>query len=87
MKSPCFGEHSAVWKFHDFSVREINSRDFGYPKTAILTHLEDLNFDFCEFLNFLEADVYPNQKFISPKIEKMAFSELSQPPKLISRKI
>ena len=65
----------------------INFEESRSAKSAILTHLEALNFDFCEFLNFLEANVYPNQKFISPKIEKMAFSELSQPPKLISRKI
>ena len=39
-----------VWKFHDFSItqilREINSRDFIAAKTAILTHLEALNFHF-----------------------------------------
>lgn len=36
-------------KFQEFSgtfFREINFRDFGGPKTAILAHLEALNFKF-----------------------------------------
>ena len=39
-----------VWKFHDFSItqilREINFGDSTSAKSAILTHLEVLNF-FC----------------------------------------
>ena len=39
-----------VWKFHDFSLtqilREINFEDSTSAKSAILTHLETLNFDF-----------------------------------------
>ena len=45
-----FLEVVTVWKFHDFSIiqilREINFRDFGSLKKAILTHLRALNFDF-----------------------------------------
>ena len=39
-----------VWKFHDFSItqilREINFEDSRRAKSAILTHLEALDFDF-----------------------------------------
>ena len=56
-----------VWKFHDFSSihisREIKVVDSWGPKTAILTLLEALNFDFHEFLHFLKAEVYPNLSF------------------------
>ena len=40
-------------KFHNFSIpqilREINFGDFRGAKSAILSHLEDLNFDNYEF--------------------------------------
>ena len=39
-----------VWKFHDFSInqilREINFSDSKSEKSAVLTHLKALNFDF-----------------------------------------
>ena len=39
-----------VWKFHDFPIThilyEINFGDSKSAKSAILTHLEALNFDF-----------------------------------------
>ena len=39
-----------VWKFHDFTIiqilREINYWNSKNAKSAILTHLESLNFDF-----------------------------------------
>jgi len=39
-----------VWKFHDFSViqnlRENNFGESSRAKSAILTHLQALNFDF-----------------------------------------
>ena len=42
-----------VWKFHDFYIsqilREINFGEFRSAKSAILTHLEGLNFDFMNF--------------------------------------
>ena len=44
-----------VWKFHDFSItqilREINFEDSRSAKTAILTHLEALNFAIFEGRN------------------------------------
>ena len=47
-------------KFHDFSItqilHEINFGDSRSPKSAILPHLETLNFDFYEFLHFLKAE-------------------------------
>ena len=43
-----------------------------------LTHLEDMNFDFHEFLHFLKAEIYLNNKIQSPKnVQKRQFSELS----------
>ena len=47
---------NTVWKCQDFSViqilREINFEDSRSPKSAILTHLKALNFEFFEFLHF-----------------------------------
>ena len=55
------------WKFHDFSVtvilREINSRDFRSAKSGISIHLEAMNLDFYEFLNFLKAEITQSTKF------------------------
>ena len=55
-----------MWKFHDFSitqiVREINFREFRHAKSAISTRLEALNFDFHEFLHFLNPDFYQMDK-------------------------
>jgi len=46
----CNEDISTVWKFHDFSIAqillEINSGDSRSAKSAILPHLEALNFDF-----------------------------------------
>ena len=51
-----------VLKFHNFSItqilREINFGDSRSAKSAILTHLETLNFDLYEFLHFLKAETY-----------------------------
>ena len=50
-----------MWKFQDFSIsnvlREIN---FGGSRSAkpTITHLEALNFSFCDFLHFLKAKIY-----------------------------
>ena len=53
-------------KLRDFSVtqilREINFWDSKNAKLAILTHLEALNFDFHEFLQFYKADIYQINK-------------------------
>ena len=79
-----------MWKLHDFSdpqiLRETNIREFRCPKTPIFTHSKALNFDFNGFLNFLKAELYPNQKFRAPGIANMAFFELLHLLKLISRK-
>ena len=59
-----------MWKFYDFSItqilREINFWDSRSAKAAILTHLEGLNFDFYEFLQFLKAEIYQMNKIHSP---------------------
>ena len=51
-----------MWKFRNFSItqklREISFWDFVSAKSAILTHLEALNFDFYAFLHFLKAEIY-----------------------------
>ena len=51
-----------VWKCHDFCIiqilREIKFEDFKSAKSAILPHLEALNFDFYEFLHFVKAEIY-----------------------------
>jgi len=50
---------NTVWKFHNFHItqifREIIFRNFEGPKTAILTHLEALNFDFFLIFAFSEG--------------------------------
>ena len=80
-----------MWKFKDFSViqilRETNFGDSKSAKSAINTHLEDLNLAFYEFLHFLEAGIYQINKIQSPKMAKTAVLELQSSPKLISRKI
>ena len=55
-------------KSHNFlSVkREINLGVLGSAKTAILTHLEALNFDLYEILNFLMAQIYQINKIQFP---------------------
>ena len=49
-----------VWKFYDFSItqtlREINFGESKRAKSAILTHLEDLNFDFGEILHQIKKN-------------------------------
>ena len=53
-----------VWKFHDFSATqilcEIIFKDPRSAKSAILTHLEALNFNFYEFLHFLKVEIEQN---------------------------
>ena len=59
----------------------------GSSKTAILTKLEALNFEFDDFLQFLRWEFYQNQKSKASKTAKMADFEPLDSPKLISRKI
>ena len=80
-----------VWKFHDFSITqilcEINFRDSRSAKSAIITHLEALNFDFYEFLHFLKGEIDQINKNQKPKICKKGSFALQESLKLISHKI
>ena len=64
-----------MWKFQDFCItqilREINFWDSRSAKSAILTHLEALDFDFYGFLHFLRAEIYQKEKTQSPKNGKV----------------
>ena len=78
-------------KLQNFSVtlilREIKVGESRASKIAILTNWEALNFTFCDFLHFLNIEVYQINKIQSPKIIQIAVIELLDSPKLISRKI
>ena len=58
------------WKFHDFSITKIlRENNFGDSRSAefvILTHLEAVNYDYCEFLHFLNPKIYHFNKIKSP---------------------
>ena len=60
-----------VWKFKDFYIteilREINFVDSRSAKSAILTHLEALNFDFYKFVHFWKVEIHQIKKIQSPK--------------------
>ena len=47
-------------------LREINFRYSGIAKSAILTHLEALNFEFYAFLHLWKAEIYQINKNNSP---------------------
>ena len=47
-------------------LREIKFGDSRSEKSAILPHLEPLNFDFYEFLHFLKAEIHQINKIQSP---------------------
>ena len=80
-----------MWKIHEFFItqilRETNFGDFRSAKLAISTHLEALNFDFHQFLNFVKAENDQKTKFRVFKIVKMAFLVFQRYQKFISRKI
>ena len=61
-----FSSDNTVWKFFDFCIIqvlcEINFVDSWTTKSAILLHLEALNYDFYEFLHFLKAEIYQMNK-------------------------
>ena len=65
------GIETTVWNFHDLSIThiycEINFGDSRGAKSAILRHLEALNFEFYEFLHFLKAKMYQINNLQSPK--------------------
>ena len=58
---------NTVWKFPATQIfREINIRDLKGPKTAILTHLEAMNFDFLSIFVFSEGWNLPKTKIQRP---------------------
>ena len=63
-------DQCTVWKFHDFSIpqilHEIYLWDSRSEKSAILTHLEALNFDLYDFLHFLKAEIDQMNKIYNP---------------------
>ena len=66
---------ATVWKFHDFFIiqilREINFEASWSAKSAILPHLEALNFDFDDFVHFLLVEIYQMNKIHSPQNGKI----------------
>ena len=86
-----------MWKFQDFSItqilREINFGDSGSVKSAILTHVEALNFDSHEFLHFLKTEIYQIKEIQSPKncktssFRTFAFSKIDFTQNLSDSKI
>ena len=63
-----------MWKFQEFAIaqilREINFGDSRNAESAILAHLEALNFDFYEFLHFLKGEIDQINTIQSPQIGK-----------------
>ena len=59
-----------VWKFRDFSItqilREINFEDSWSAKSAILTHLEALNIDVHNSLDFFKGEIDQMNKIHYP---------------------
>ena len=64
-----------------------NLGDLKLSKMLFLAILGARKFNFNEFLQFLRAEIYQNQKFKASKIAKTADFELLDFPNLISRKI
>ena len=65
-----------VWKFRDCSIsqilREFNFGDSRTAKSAILTLLKALNFDFYDFFYKLLAEIKHMNKIQSPKMANFA---------------
>ena len=63
-----------MWKFQEFAIiqilREINCEHCRSAKSAIITHLQALNFEFDEFLHFLKVAIYQISKIQSSKNDK-----------------
>ena len=80
-----------MWNFHDFLIsqilREINFGGSRSAKSAIITYLQALNFDFHGFLHFLKAEIYQINQIQSQKVAKTTLLQPLNFPKLISRKI
>ena len=60
-----------MWKFQEFAIiqilREINFGHSGSAISAIITHLQALNFEFDEFLYFFKAVIYQISKIQTSK--------------------
>ena len=60
-----------MWKFHEFSIpkilREINFEDSKSAKSANLTHLEALNSDSFDSLQFWKAEILPSKQNSEPQ--------------------
>ena len=69
-----------MWKFQDFSaiqiLREINLGHFEAPKTAGLTILAAMNFEFLGTFDIFKCEISKNSKFKPSKIVKMTFLTL-----------
>ena len=80
-----------MWKLWNFSItqilREIKVGNFRVSKSVILTHLEALHFDFCEFAHFLKNVFDQINKIQRPQMAKNVVLEVLHSQKLISRKI
>ena len=63
-------------------LREIFFGDSRSAKSAILSQLEHLNFDYYEILQFLKAVIYQINKIMSPKNGKKCSFRTSRFPKI-----
>ena len=68
-------------------LREINLEDYRSAKSAILTQLEPLNFDYNEFFSFLRLKSTKWTKSTALEMAKLAIFALLPSSKLISCKI
>ena len=79
---------ATVWKLQNLPItqilREINFQEFRSAKSAILPHLETLNFDFYAFLHFLMVEIHQiskiqsltnskNIRFITSRLSKIDY--------------
>ena len=91
VKSILYTVMHTVWKFQNFSVThilcEIKVGWFRVSKSAISTHLEAVNLDFNDFLQFLKAENDQKSKLKASKMAIIAVLLLLNNPKLISRRI
>ena len=60
-------------------LSEIKFRNSWRAKSAILTYLKALNFDFYEFLHFWRLKFTESTKYKAPKIKKWRFSNMYNP--------
>ena len=56
-----------MWKFQTFSTTQIlRETNIGDSRSAIILHLEILNFDFYAFSQFLKVEIYQIVTFRAP---------------------